>query len=71
MFFRVLSTECLAEAHAGVWMVLVCAAGDGMLQFAISYKGARVFLHDGKDAWPPMVRQTVEVWTLFDDAYVS
>jgi hypothetical protein len=65
MFFRVLSTECLKlKRTLALWMVLVSPLVMILLQFAISYKGARVFLHDGKDAWPPMVRQTVEVWTL-------
>jgi hypothetical protein len=45
-------------------MVLVSPLVMVLLQFAISLKGARLFIHNGKDAWPPMVRQTVEVWTL-------
>jgi len=65
MLFRVLSGEYLKlKRTLALWMVLVSPLAMVLLQFAVSYKGARVFLHDGKDAWPPMVRQTVEVWTL-------
>jgi hypothetical protein len=45
-------------------MVLVSPLVMILLEFAIAAKGARVFIAEGKDAWPPMVRQTVEVWTL-------
>ena len=65
MFFRVLFTECLKlKRTLALWMVLVSPLVMVLLQFAISAKGARVFLQTGKDAWPPMVHQTVEVWTL-------
>jgi hypothetical protein len=65
MFFRVLSTECLKlKRTLALWMVLVSPLVMVLLQFLISNKGANVFLRDGADAWPPMVRQTVEVWTL-------
>ena len=65
MFFRVLSTECLKlKRTLALWMVLVSPLVMILLEFAIAAKGARVFIAEGKDAWPPMVRQTVEVWTL-------
>jgi hypothetical protein len=65
MFFRVLLTECLKlKRTLALWMVLVSPLVMVLLQFAISAKGAHVFVESGKDAWPPMVRQTVEVWTL-------
>ena len=65
MLFRVLSGEYLKlKRTLALWMVLVSPLVMVLLQFAVSYKGAGVFLRDGKDAWPPMVRQTVEVWTL-------
>jgi hypothetical protein len=65
MLFRVLSGECLKlKRTLALWMVLVSPLLMVLLQFAVSYKGAAVFLRDGKDAWAPMVRQTVEVWTL-------
>src|SRR5882724_1608068 len=65
MFARVLITECLKlKRTLALWMVLVSPLVMVLLQFAISFKGSLVFMRDGKDAWPPMVRQTVEVWTL-------
>lgn len=65
MFFRVLSTECLKlKRTLALWMVFVSPLVMVLLQFAISYKRAPDFIHGGKDAWPPMVLQTVEVWTL-------
>jgi len=65
MFFRVLSTECLKlKRTLALWMVLVSPLVMVLLQFAITAKGARVFIAAGKDAWPLMVSQTVEVWTL-------
>jgi len=65
MFFRVLSGECLKlKRTLALWMALVSPLLMVLLQFGVSFKGASVFLRDGKDAWPPMVRQTVEVWTL-------
>ena len=65
MCFRVLSTECLKlKRTLALWMVLVSPLVMILLEFAIAAKGARVFIAEGKDAWPPMVRQTVEVWTL-------
>ena len=65
MFFRVLSTECLKlKRTLALWMVLVSPLVMVLLEFAITAKGARVLIAGGKDAWPPMVRQTVEVWTL-------
>jgi lantibiotic transport system permease protein len=65
MFIRVLSTECLKlKRTLALWMVLVSPLVMVLLEFAISAKGAPIFIAGGKDAWPPMVRQTVEVWTL-------
>jgi len=65
MFFRVLLTECLKlKRTLALWMVLVSPLVMVLLQFAITYKRARGLIHDGKDAWPQMVSQTVEVWTL-------
>lgn len=65
MFFRVLSTECLKlKRTLALWMVFVSPLVMVLLQFAISYKRAPSFILDAKDAWPPMVHQTVEVWTL-------
>ena len=65
MFFRVLSTECLKlKRTLALWMVLVSPLVMVLLEFAITAKGASAFIVNGKDAWPPMVRQTVEVWTL-------
>ena len=65
MFFRVLSTECLKlKRTLALWMVLVAPLLIVLLEFAISYKGAPGFIKAGKDGWPPMVRQTVEAWTV-------
>lgn len=65
MFFRVLSTECLKlKRTLALWMVLVSPLVMVLLQFAITYKRAPDFIQNAKDAWPPMVLQTVEVWTL-------
>ncbi len=65
MLFRVLIGECLKlKRTLALWMVLVAPALMVLLEFAVSNKGAAGFLRDGKDAWAPMVRQTVEVWTL-------
>jgi lantibiotic transport system permease protein len=66
MFFRVLSTECIKlKRTLALWMVLVSPLVMVLLEFAVYAKGARGgFLQSGKDAWPPMVRQTIEVWTL-------
>lgn len=65
MFLRVLSTECLKlKRTLALWMVLVSPLVMVLLEFAITAKGARGFIQNGKDAWPPMIRQTVEVWTL-------
>jgi hypothetical protein len=65
MFFRVLITECLKlKRTLALWMVLVSPLLMVLIEFAVTAKGARVFIQAGKDAWPPMVRQTVEVWTL-------
>jgi hypothetical protein len=65
MLFRVLSTEYLKlKRTLALWMMVVSPLVMVLLQFAISYKGAHGFIENGKDAWPPMVRQTVEVWTL-------
>ena len=65
MFFRVLSTECLKlKRTLALWMVLVSPMVMVLLEFAITAKRAPIFLRDGKDAWSPMVHQTVEVWTL-------
>src|SRR3982750_2321693 len=65
MFVRVLSTEALKlKRTLAVRMVLVSPLVMVLLQFAISAKGARIFIQGAKDAWPPMVRQTVEVWSL-------
>ncbi len=65
MFFRVLTTECLKlKRTLALWMVLVSPLLMILLQFAASYKSAHLFLRDGKDAWAPMVKQTVEIWTI-------
>jgi hypothetical protein len=65
MFLRVLTTECLKlKRTLALWMVLVSPLVMVLIEFAVTAKGARGLIHDGKDAWPPMVRQTVEVWTL-------
>lgn len=65
MFFRVLLTECLKlKRTLALWMVLVSPLVMVLLEFAITAKGARGLVQSGKDAWPPMVRQTIEVWTL-------
>ena len=65
MLFRVLSGECLKlKRTLALWMVLVSPLLMVLLQFAVSSKGAAGFMREGKDAWPPMVHQTVEVWTL-------
>ncbi len=65
MFLRVLSTECLKlKRTLALWMVLVAPLVIILLQFAVGYKRAPSFTGDGKDAWAPMVRQTVEIWTL-------
>ncbi len=65
MFLRVLSTEVLKlKRTLALWMVLVSPLVMIALQFAISYKGAVALMRDRKDAWQPMVTQTVEVWTL-------
>ncbi len=65
MFLRVLLTECLKlKRTLALWMVLVSPLVMILLEFAITAKGARIFIAGGKDAWAVMVRQTVEVWTL-------
>ena len=65
MFLRVFFTECLKlKRTLALWMVVVSPLVMVLLQFAITCKGSTVFLSQGKDAWPPMVHQTVEVWTL-------
>lgn len=64
LFFRVLSTEYLKlKRTLALWMVLVSPMVMVVLQFAVSYKSAHGALKTG-DAWPPMVRQTIEIWTL-------
>ena len=35
-----------------------------LLQFAITAKRSGTLIVSGNDAWPPMVKQTIEVWTL-------
>ena len=65
MFFRVLSTEVLKlKRTLALWMVLVTPLVMVLLQFAISAKKSTGLISSGADAWAPMVRQTVEVWTL-------
>lgn len=65
MFFRVLSTELLKlKRTLALWMVLVTPLVMVLLQFAISAKKSTGLISSGADAWAPMVRQTVEVWTL-------
>lgn len=65
MFLRVLSTECLKlKRTLALWMVLVSPLVMVLIEFAITAKGAHGLIAGGKDAWPPIVRQTVEVWTL-------
>jgi len=65
MFIRVLLTECLKlKRTLALWMVLVTPLVMVLLQFAITAKRANVLMANGNDAWPPMVRQTIEVWTL-------
>ena len=65
MFFRVLSTECLKlKRTLALWMALVSPLVMVLIQFGITYKASGGLVRDGKDAWPLMVRQTVEVWTL-------
>ena len=65
MFLRVLSTELLKlKRTLALWMVLVTPLVMVLLQFAITAKRAGGLIHSGADAWPPMVKQTVEVWAL-------
>src|SRR5678815_1142274 len=65
MFIRVLLTECLKlKRTLALWMVLVTPLVMVILQFAITAKRANVLMANGNDAWPPMVRQTTEVWPL-------
>src|SRR4030095_1540300 len=65
MFIRVLLTECLKlKRTLALWMVLVTPLVMGLLQFAITAKRSSVLMANGNDAWPPMVRQTIEVWSL-------
>src|SRR5688572_22147142 len=65
MFLRVFSTECLKlKRTLALWMVLVSPLVMVLIEFAITLKGAKGFIASGKDAWPLMVSQTVEVWTL-------
>ena len=65
MLLRVLSTEGLKlKRTLAFWMVLVSPLVIVLLEFAISYKGAAGFIRGGKDAWAPIVRQTVEAWTV-------
>ena len=65
MFFRVLSTECLKlKRTLALWMVLVSPLITVLLGFVVSYKNAHVLIHDGKDAWAPLVGQTIRAWTL-------
>ena len=65
MFLRVLLTECLKlKRTLALWMVLVTPLVMVLLQFAITAKRANSFMANGHDAWPPMVKQTIEVWTL-------
>jgi len=65
MLLRMLSVECLKMKRTlALWMVLVSPLVIVLLEFAIAYKGAPGAIKGGKEAWPPMVRQTVEVWTV-------
>lgn len=65
MFFRVLLTECLKlKRTLALWMVLVSPLVIVLIEFAVSAKGAHVSIQAGKDVWPPMVRTTIEAWTM-------
>ncbi len=65
MFIRVLLTECLKlKRTLAFWMVLVAPLVTVALEFFVSYKNAHVFVRDGKDAWTPLVRQTVQAWAI-------
>jgi hypothetical protein len=65
MFFRVLSTECLKlKRTLALWMVLVTPMVVIALQFFVAYHNAPLTIRLGKDVWTPMVRQTVQAWTL-------
>jgi lantibiotic transport system permease protein len=65
MLFRMLSIECLKlKRTLALWMVLVSPLLIVLLEFAITYKGAPGLIKGGKEAWPPMIRQTVEAWTV-------
>ncbi|HKR59630.1 MAG TPA: ABC transporter permease [Pyrinomonadaceae bacterium] len=65
MFLRVLSTEILKlKRTLALWMILVSPLLVVLLEFVIIAKGTRVSIPAGKDVWPVMVKQAVEVWTL-------
>jgi lantibiotic transport system permease protein len=65
MFFRVMLTECLKlKRTLALWMVVVSPLVMVLLEFAITAKRSQVLIAGGKDAWPSIVSQTVEVWTL-------
>jgi ABC-2 type transport system permease protein len=65
MFFRVLSTECLKlKRTLALWMVLVAPLVTVLLGFVVAYKNAPVLVRDGKDAWTPLVGQSIRAWTL-------
>lgn len=65
MFIRVLFTECLKlKRTLAFWMVLVAPLVTVALEFLVSCKSARVSIHDGKDAWGFLARQTVQVWAI-------
>lgn len=65
MIVRVLATEIFKLRRTlALWMVLVSPLVMVLLEFAIIAKGTRVSIPAGKDVWPVMVKQTVEVWTL-------
>ena len=65
MFLRVLLTEILKlKRTLALWMVLVSPLVMVLLEFAITAKRASVLMVNGNDVWPPIVKQTIEVWTL-------
>jgi hypothetical protein len=65
MFLRVLITECLKlKRTLALWMVFISPLVMVLLQFAITAKRAHGLIANGTDAWPQMVHQTVEIWTL-------
>ncbi len=65
MFYRVLSTEYLKLRRTlALWMVLISPLLIVMLEFASVYKRSGGLIKSGVDAWPPMIKQSIEIWTL-------